>query len=204
MADDSNTLWHGRFAEGPAEELWEYTLSLPFDQRLARHDLIGCRAHAAGLAAAGILSTDEHDAVAAALDTTEEELATGTFAFAAGDEDVHTAIERRVTELAGPAGARLHTGRSRNDQVATAFRLFCKEAVGVVAEKLVALQSVLVDRAQEAGDAYLPGYTHLQRAQPVLLRHHLLAHFWAFDISGLSSAQRRYAFAASECRAAWE
>ncbi len=190
---DAQPLWHGRFAEGPAEELWEYTLSLPFDQRLARFDIRGCRAHVAGLGVAGILSPGDVEAVEAALDTTEAELASGEFAFVDTDEDIHTAIERRVTELAGDAGARLHTGRSRNDQVATAFRLFCKEAVATIAERVVGLQEVLVRRATEAGDAYLPGYTHLQQAQPVLLRHHLLAHFWAFsrDLDRLADAHRR-------------
>ena len=123
---DAQPLWHGRFAEGPAEELWEYTLSLPFDQRLARFDIRGCRAHVAGLGVAGILSPGDVEAVEAALDTTEAELASGEFAFVDTDEDIHTAIERRVTELAGPAGAKLHTGRSRNDQCATDLRLWCK------------------------------------------------------------------------------
>jgi len=190
---DAAPLWHGRFADGPAAELWEYTLSLPFDQRLAPQDIRGCRAHVAGLGEAGILSAPEVAAVEAALDTTEAELASGAFVFVDTDEDIHTAIERRVTELSGDAGARLHTGRSRNDQVATAFRLFCKDAVATVAERVVALQDVLVRRADEVGDAYLPGYTHLQQAQPVLLRHHLLAHFWAFsrDLGRLADAYRR-------------
>ena len=186
-------LWHGRFAEGPAEELWEYTLSLPFDQRLAPYDIRGCVAHVAGLEAAGVLSATEAASVVEALAVTEAELANATFEFVATDEDIHTAIERRVTELAGDAGARLHTGRSRNDQVATAFRLFCKDAVATVAAKVIEVERVLLARADEAGDAYLPGYTHLQQAQPVLLRHHLLAHFWAFsrDLDRLVDAHRR-------------
>ena len=109
----------------------------------------------------------------------EEEFATGVFAFAPGDEDIHTAIERRVTELAGDVGAKLHTGRSRNDQVATALRLWCRRSLVGVAEEIMALQDVLAQRAREAADVYLPGYTHMQRAQPVLLAHHLLAHGWA-------------------------
>ena len=99
--------------------------------------------------------------------------------FAPGDEDVHTAIERRVTELIGDVGAKLHTGRSRNDQVATALRLWCRRSLIGVAEEIMALQDVLAQRAREAADVYLPGYTHMQRAQPVLLAHHLLAHGWA-------------------------
>jgi argininosuccinate lyase len=186
-------LWHGRFADGPAAVLWDYTLSLPFDQRLWPFDLLGCRAHAAGLGDAGILSPAEVDSLLGALDTVEAEFRSGSFVFVATDEDIHTAIERRVTEIAGPTGARLHTGRSRNDQVATAFRLFCKDAAAGLAAALVELQSVLVRRAQEAGGIYLPGYTHLQQAQPVLLSHHLLAHFWALsrDLSRVVDAARR-------------
>ena len=113
------------------------------------------------------------------LDIVEEEFATGEFVFAPGDEDIHTAIERRVTELVGDVGAKLHTGRSRNDQVATALRLWCRRSLIGVAEEIMALQDTLAQRAREAADVYLPGYTHMQRAQPVLLAHHLLAHGWA-------------------------
>jgi len=105
----------------------------------------------------------------------------GEFAFVESDEDIHTAVERRVTELAGPAGAKLHTGRSRNDQSATDVRLWAKRELIVIAERIVALQQVLLDRAVEVKGVYLPGYTHLQRAQPVLLAHHLLAHGWALS-----------------------
>ncbi|HXY94428.1 MAG TPA: argininosuccinate lyase [Acidimicrobiia bacterium] len=175
------TLWHGRFGDDPADELLAFTESLSFDRRLAPDDLRGSRAHVAMLAGAGLLSAEEAAVVTAALDRVEIELVDGTFAFAPGDEDIHTAIERRVTELAGDAGAKLHTGRSRNDQVATALRLFLKREGTDAARRIHALQSVLLDRARAAsGDDYLPGYTHLQRAQPVLLAHHLLAHFWAF------------------------
>ncbi len=189
----SSTLWHGRFAGGPADELLAFTVSLPFDQRLAPDDLVGSRAHVRGLARGGLLTDDERDQVLAALDTVEEELADGTFAFEPTDEDVHTAIERRVTELAGDAGAKLHTGRSRNDQVATAFRLWCRRELTNVARRITGLQAVLLERARAAGDAYLPGYTHLQRAQPVLLAHHLLAHGWSLarDIDRLLDARRR-------------
>src|SRR3954447_25227518 len=169
------TLWQGRFDEGPSDELMAYTVSLPFDRRLAVDDIVGSRAHVRGLAKAAILDDDEVAVLLAALDQVAAELDEGKFAFEPADEDVHTAIERRVTEIAGDAGARLHTGRSRNDQVATAFRLFCKDAVATVATRVVDLQAVLVARADEVGDVYLPGYTHLQQAQPVLLRHHLLA-----------------------------
>src|SRR5258705_12378702 len=117
------TLWHGRFEGGPADELLAFTASLPFDRRLAAVDVAGSRAHVRGLARSGILTDDEAAAVLAALDQVAAELADGTFAFAPSDEDIHTAVERRVTELA-PPGAKLHTGRSRNDQVATDVRLW--------------------------------------------------------------------------------
>jgi argininosuccinate lyase len=184
-----STLWHGRFEGGPAEELMAFTVSLPFDQRLAADDIVGSRAHVRGLCRAGILTDAERDDVLAALDAVQSELLASTFVFVASDEDIHTAVERRVTELAGPAGAKLHTGRSRNDQVATDLRLFTKRELGGIAIRIVTLQETLLDRARTAGDAYLPGYTHLQRAQPVLLAHHLLAHGWALarDLDRLRS-----------------
>ena len=187
------TLWHGRFEGGPAEELLAYTVSLPFDRRLAADDLVGSRAHVRGLVRAGILDGDEAAAVLGALDRVEDELAQGSFTFVASDEDIHTAVERRVTELAGPAGAKLHTGRSRNDQVATDLRLFAKRELALVAGRVLDLQRTLLARAEAAGDEYLPGYTHLQRAQPVTLAHHLLAHGWALarDVDRLLDARRR-------------
>ena len=177
---DARPLWHGRFGDDPAEELLAFTSSLAFDRRLAADDITGSRAHIAMLARVGLLTEDEAAAITTALDTAEKELADGTFSFAPTDEDIHTAIERRVTELAGAVGAKLHTGRSRNDQVALDLRLFLRREGRAVAAAVHALQEVLVRRARDAGDTYLPGYTHLQRAQPVLLAHHLLAHFWAF------------------------
>jgi len=188
-----STLWHGRFEGGPADELMVFTVSLPFDQRLATDDIAGSRAHVRGLGRAGVLTNDEIAAVLAALDRVEHELVEGAFAFVPSDEDIHTAVERRVTELAGPAGAKLHTGRSRNDQVATDLRLYTKRALGAVVARVLDLQQVLLDRALEAGGTYLPGYTHLQRAQPVLLSHHLLAHGWALarDIDRLLDTRRR-------------
>ncbi len=192
-APSGSTLWHGRFATGPAEALMAFTVSLPFDRRLWRDDLAGSRAHVGGLARAGLLEPGEHDAVLAALDTVEHELAADSFGFAASDEDIHTAIERRVTELAGPAGAKLHTARSRNDQVATDLRLWCKRELAAVGRLIADLQDVLLSRAIEAGETYLPGYTHLQRAQPVLLAHHLLAHGWALarDVERLLATVER-------------
>ena len=177
--DSAKTLWHGRFEGGPAAELMAFTESLSFDKRLWPDDIEGSRAHVGGLARAGIISRAESESVLAALDRTAEEMASDRFVFEPSDEDIHTAIERRVTELAGPAGAKLHTGRSRNDQSATGVRLWLKRELNVIASRVVALQTVLLDRAIAAGDVYLPGYTHMQRAQPVMLAHHLLAHGWA-------------------------
>ena len=187
------TLWHGRFGSGPADELLAFTASLHFDQRLAADDIVGSRAHVRGLVRAGLLDGDESAAILAALATVADELAAGSFEFGPADEDIHTAIERRVTEIAGPPGGKLHTGRSRNDQVATALRLWCKRELREVAARVVSLQEVLLARASEAGDAYLPGYTHVQRAQPVLLAHHLLAHGWALarDVDRLLATVER-------------
>lgn len=178
------TLWHGRFAQGPAESLMAFTESLHFDRSLWREDIACSRAHVRGLGHVGILSADETSNILSALDQVEVEMQSQSFAFAPTDEDIHTAVERRVTELCGPAGAKLHTGRSRNDQSVTGLRMWCKRMILEVAENLVDLQRVLLGRALEAGvgddAAYLPGYTHVQRAQPVLLAHHFLAHGWAF------------------------
>jgi argininosuccinate lyase len=187
------TLWHGRFAEGPAEALWQFTVSLPFDQRLGPDDVVASKAHVRGLVRGGLVTASEGDVLLAALDKVGADLESGSFGFVETDEDIHTAIERRVTEMAGETGAKLHTGRSRNDQVATAFRLWCKRAATDVGLGVVALQEVLLRRASEVGDAYLPGYTHMQRAQPILLSHHLLAHGWALarDVDRLIDARRR-------------
>ncbi|MCY4163326.1 MAG: argininosuccinate lyase [bacterium] len=188
-----STLWHGRFGDGPADALLAYTASIGFDARLAVDDIAGSRAHVQMLGDVGLLASQEVTQVLEALTQTEAELLAGDFAFVVTDEDIHTAIERRVTELAGLAGAKLHTGRSRNDQVATALRLFAKRELAVVAKDVLALQAVLLERAVQAGQSYLPGYTHLQRAQPVLLAHHLLAHGWALarDIDRLVAARER-------------
>jgi len=172
------TLWEGRLG-GTAEEVLAFTASISFDRRLAGDDLAGSRAHVRGLGNVGVLAKEEVAILLAALERVEEELASGTFSFHGEDEDIHTAVERRVTEIAGDVGAKLHTGRSRNDQVATDLRLWSRRELLAVASRVVALQETLHRRALEAGDAYLPGYTHMQRAQPVLLAHHLLAHGWA-------------------------
>ena len=186
-------LWHGRFSEAPADSLMAYTASIGFDVRLWRDDIAGSIAHAQMLGASGVLPLADSDAIVAALRQVESEFASGTFKLVESDEDIHTAIERRVTEIAGPAGAKLHTGRSRNDQVATALRLFVKRELATTARRVLTLIDVLDRRADDAGATYLPGYTHLQRAQPVLLSHHLRAHAWAFtrDVDRLLDAIAR-------------
>lgn len=186
-------LWHGRFSDAPADSLMAYTASIGFDVRLWRDDIAGSIAHAQMLGASGVLPLADSDAIVAGLRQVESEFASGTFKLVESDEDIHTAIERRVTEIAGPAGAKLHTGRSRNDQVATALRLFAKRELATTARRVLTLIDVLDRRADDAGATYLPGYTHLQRAQPVLLAHHLRAHAWAFtrDVDRLLDAIAR-------------
>lgn len=194
---DRGQLWHGRFATGPAEELMAFTESLSYDQRLIRSDIECSRAHVRGLRSAGLIDHTEEASVLGALDAVEREHETGELHFTPSDEDVHTVIERRVTELAGPAGAKIHTGRSRNDQVATALRHHLRTELDSIATRILELAGVLAERADEAGTgrgaAYLPGYTHLQQAQPVLLAHHLLAHGWALlrDLDRLADCRRR-------------
>ena len=175
------TLWHGRLSGGTADVVMDYSVSLHYDRQLAHDDLTGSRAHVRGLGRGGLLSEHEVSTLLGALDQVGAELDAGEFRFEPGDEDIHTAVERRVTEIAGDVGAKLHTGRSRNDQIATDLRLYAKRELLAVASEIIALQEVLVLRSKEAGDIYLPGYTHLQRAQPVLLSHHLLAHGWALS-----------------------
>ena len=188
----SSTLWHGRFAGGPSEALQALNDSLPFDQRMFREDIDGSRAHVRMLCDVGLFTEAERDGVLAALDTVEHEIESGSFDFQVNDEDIHTAVERRVTELE-PAGAKMHTGRSRNDQVATDLRLWTRSAIDEVLELIERLQRTLLTHAEQAGDAYLPGYTHLQQAQPVALSHHLLAHGWALarDAERLVDARKR-------------
>ncbi|HEV2752415.1 MAG TPA: lyase family protein, partial [Solirubrobacteraceae bacterium] len=170
--------------------------SLAFDRRLWPHDVAQSRAHARMLGAQGIVDEGDRDAILAALDTVELELREERFPFAPGDEDIHMAIERRVTELAGPAGGRLHTARSRNDQVATDVALFTRSAAHEAAALVEGLAGALVDAAERHLDWAVPGYTHLQRGQPVLLSHHLLAYVWM-----LLRDRERLRFAAAQTAA---
>jgi argininosuccinate lyase len=167
-----------RFSEPQDPVFRRLNTSLGFDRRLWPQDLAQSRAHARMLAARGIVTVEDRDALLRALDAVGVELRDGTFAFAADDEDIHMAVERRVTELAGRAGGTLHTARSRNDQVATDVALFTREAARAAAVAVDELAAALVDAAGRHLDWPLPGYTHLQRAQPVYLSHHLLAYVW--------------------------
>ena len=153
-----------------------FTRSLHFDARLAPYDIRATRAHARGMVRAGLLSAQEADQICDELDRIDEEIASGTFAWNEADEDVHSAIERALIDRLGPTGARIHAGRSRNDLVVTDLRLWAKDAADELASKATALAEALADQAATNHEAIMPGYTHLQRAQPILLAHHLLAH----------------------------
>jgi argininosuccinate lyase len=179
-----------RFAEPQDAVFQRLNTSLGFDRRLWPQDVAQSRAHARMLAAAGVISDEDRDAILVALEQVAGELESGTFPFEDGDEDIHMAIERRVTELAGTAGGRLHTARSRNDQVATDVAMFVRDSARSAMELIAELRAVLVDLAERHLDWPMPGYTHLQRAQPVYLSHHLLAYFWM-----LGRDERRFAFA---------
>ncbi len=187
------TLWHGRFSGQMDQAMADYTVSLPFDRALAAEDLLGSAAHVQGLVHVGLLTPDEGASLLEALETVGQEMASDSFLFDPSDEDIHTAVERRVTEIAGPTGAKLHTGRSRNDQVATDLRLWTKRELTELQADLLELCRVLERSALDAGMTYLPGYTHVQRAQPVLLAHHFLAHGWALlrDVDRLRECRER-------------
>lgn len=177
----TNLLWGGRF-DGKVDQLaHQLNQSLSVDRRMWREDVAGSLAWAGALGAAGVLTADEAAEIQTGLHFVEAELDAGTFAFAPGDEDIHTAIERRLTERIGPVGGKLHTGRSRNDQVATDFRLWCRGAIDAVIEFTRQLQASLVLQAEAHVATLLPGYTHVQRAQPITFGHWCLAHFWALE-----------------------
>ncbi|MGF1617430.1 MAG: argininosuccinate lyase [Acidimicrobiia bacterium] len=186
------TLWQGRFDAVPSDDLRALNDSLAFDVRIFREDIAGSRAHARMLARVGLLTGGESEEILAALDTVEAKIASGEFEFEESDEDIHTAVERGVSAIT-PAGAKLHTGRSRNDQVTTDLRLWAKKAIDTTLTLVHQLEKTLLARAANAGEAILPGYTHLQQAQPVTLAHHLLAHGWALarDFDRLIDARKR-------------
>ncbi len=171
------TLWGGRFSQKVDDMAWMLNSSLPVDQRMALQDVEGSLAWANGLHGAGILSDAERDAIVHGLNLVKQEFSSGEFIFVPSDEDIHTAVERRLTELIGAPAGKLHTGRSRNDQVATDFRLWMLSAIPQLDSALMKVQSALIEQAEKAGETIMPGYTHLQRAQPILLAHWWLSHF---------------------------
>ena len=175
------TLWGGRFAQKLDQLAWDLNTSLPVDKRLALQDVEGSRVWADAIHCAGILTEKEHSSISLGLAAIKEELSSGRFSYAASDEDIHTAIERRLTELIGEAAGKLHTGRSRNDQVATDLRLWMLGAIPALDAALQDLQLALVEQAEKAGETVMPGYTHLQRAQPILLAHWWLSHYWSLQ-----------------------
>jgi len=191
---DTTSLWGGRFASGPSPELVELSRSTQFDWRLAPYDLAGSRAHAFVLQAAGLLSRDDLTALIAGIDALAADVQSGEFVAHPDDEDVHTALERGLIERLGPElGGRLRAGRSRNDQVATLFKMYLRDHSKAIAGLVRALAAALADQAERHLGAAMPGRTHLQHAQPVLLSHHLLAHAWPLvrDLERLSDWDAR-------------
>lgn len=173
-------LWSGRFEQGVSEFTQEFGASLPVDRAMYHQDIAGSKAHARMLAEQGVISFDDAAAIALGLDEIEASIDAGDFVFDINDEDIHMAIEKVLTQKIGDAGARLHTGRSRNDQVITDTRLYAKQLARDLQEVNLCLQEALLELAAQNMDVVLPGYTHMQHAQPVLLAHHLMAYFWMF------------------------
>jgi argininosuccinate lyase len=180
-ATDAGRLWGGRFDAGPDEAAWALGVSTSFDRNLWRQDLAGSAAHAHELHRIGVLDDAERDAMLDALDRCGELFAQDAFPFVATDEDVHGAIERWLVDELGPLGGKLRAGRSRNDQIASDLRLWCRDACDELVHLIGELQSAFVEQADVHLGWHAPGYTHLQRGQPVLLSHHLLAYVWMLD-----------------------
>ena len=172
------TLWGGRFSQGPDKQAWFLNASLPVDQRLAQEDVECSQAWARAITAAGVLTAAECTQMLSGLETVKAEFAAAEFVFKESDEDIHTAVERRLGELIGPLAGKLHTGRSRNDQVVTDFRAWLLKTVPALNQEIAALQKGLLQAAEAQQDTLLPGYTHLQRAQPITLAHWFLSFFW--------------------------
>ncbi|WP_267389020.1 argininosuccinate lyase [Sphingomonas sp. GC_Shp_3] len=193
MKDASNAMWGGRFAEGPAAVMREINASIPFDKRLWRQDLAGSKAHVAMLGRTGIVAAEDAEAIATGLDTVAAHYEANGVAEDMVLEDIHMQSEARLAEAIGPVAGRLHTARSRNDQVATDFRLWVRDAIDQVDAALKGFQLALLARAEEHADSVMPGFTHLQSAQPVTLGHHLMAYFemTARDRSRFADARAR-------------
>ena len=187
------SLWGGRFSEPSDDDLRALQDSMRFDVRMYAQDIAGSIAYAGAIAAAGVITAEEAATIIAGLQQVKAEFDAGTFDLQAGDEDIHSAVERRLTELVGAVGGKLHTGRSRNDQVATDFRLWVMAAIGEVDTLLADLQRVLIEKAGEHTDTLMPGYTHLQPAQPIVAAHWLMSFFWmlARDRDRLADARKR-------------
>ena len=183
-------LWSGRFEQGVSEFTQEFGASLPIDKAMYHQDIAGSRAHARMLAAQGVISEEDEQKIVDGLTAIEKRIDEGDFVFDINDEDIHMSIEKVLTENIGDAGARLHTGRSRNDQVVTDTRLYAKELARELMVANVSLREALFEAAEKTFGVILPGYTHMQHAQPVLLSHHFMAYFWMFsrDFKRLSSA----------------
>ncbi len=189
----TNAMWGGRFADGPSAIMREINASIPFDKALWRQDIAASKAHVAMLGATGIVSQEDAAAIAAGLDAVAAEYERDGVPEDWDREDIHMTTEGRLAELIGPVAGRLHTARSRNDQVATDFRLWVRDAFAQMDEGLAALQRALVNRAGEHADSIMPGFTHLQTAQPVTLGHHLMAYFEMFrrDRARIADAAER-------------
>jgi argininosuccinate lyase len=172
----TNELWGGRFAKGPAAVMEKINASIGFDKKLYRQDIAGSKAHATMLVKQGILKAEDGAAIQAGLDQVLAEIDAGNFEFRTDREDIHMNVEARLAEIIGPAAGRLHTARSRNDQVATDFRLWLRDALDQLEGDVRALQAILITRAEDYAETILPGFTHLQPAQPVTFGHHLLAY----------------------------
>ncbi|MEC8579678.1 MAG: argininosuccinate lyase [Pseudomonadota bacterium] len=189
----SNQMWGGRFAAGPDAIMEAINASIGFDKRMAAQDIAGSRAHAAMLAATGIVKSSDAEAMREGLLTVLSEIEGGTFEFSTALEDIHMNVEARLKEIAGPAAGRLHTGRSRNDQVATDFRLWVRDQLDAAEKGLEALMQALLGQAEAGADWVMPGFTHLQTAQPVTWGHHMMAYVEMFgrDLSRVRDARKR-------------
>jgi argininosuccinate lyase len=193
QAPAGQAMWGGRFSDKPAELMQAINVSIGFDRRLAAQDLEGSRAHAAMLRKTGVITSDDEDAIQKGLATIGEEMAAGTFPFREEFEDIHMNVEARLRELIGPAAGRLHTARSRNDQVALDFRMWVREACDRTVGQIQALQRALIAKADAHAGTLMPGFTHLQPAQPVTFGHHLMAYVEMFgrDASRFADARAR-------------
>ena len=191
--DGSNAMWGGRFAEGPAAVMREINASIPFDKRLWKQDIAGSKAHVAMLGAQGIVSAEDAATIADGLDRVAADYAANGVAEDLVLEDIHMQTEARLADAIGPVAGRLHTARSRNDQVATDFRLWVRDAIDQVLAALGGFQAALLVRAEEHAASVMPGFTHLQSAQPVTLGHHLMAYhaMIARDVSRFADARTR-------------